>query len=138
MKTVLQKSLSIFASLALLVVSTPLFAHHGTNISYDHTKPITFQAKVTEFRFLNPHAQIFFDVKDEKGDIVNWAGELTSPTNLAMNGWSKKRSESDLKPGTPITVTLAPSKVGSKVGVVLKILNEKGEQVLLGRNPQIQ
>ena len=138
MKTVLEKSAAVFTAIGLLVLSMPLFAHHGTNISYDHAKPITLQAKVTEFRFLNPHAQIFFDVKDEKGNTVNWAGELTSPTNLAMNGWSKKRSEAELKPGTPITVTLAPSKVGTTVGVVLKILNEKGEQVLLGRNQQIQ
>ena len=29
---------------------------------------------------------------------------------------------------------MAPSKAGAHAGVVLKIINEKGEQVLLGRN----
>ena len=49
--------------MSLIVVL--LFAHHGTNISYDHDHPITFKATVTEFRFANPHAQIFFDVRDD-------------------------------------------------------------------------
>ena len=134
--------ISVFAVLCvaagLLVVSVPMFAHHGTNISYDHSKPMTFKATVTEFRFNNPHAQIFFDVKDERGNVVHWGGELTSPYNLAQGGWTKRRSEAELKPGTPVTVTVAPSRAGTPVGVVLKILNEKGEQVLLGRDQQVE
>jgi hypothetical protein len=123
---------------AVLFIAIPTFAHHGTNISYDHSKPVTLKGTVTQFRFNNPHAQIFFDVKDEKGNVVNWGGELTSPYNLAQGGWTKRRSESELKPGTPITITLAPSRAGTSVGVVLKILNEKGEQVLLGRDQQVE
>ena len=134
--------ISVFAVLCvaagLLVVSVPMFAHHGTNISYDHSKPMTFKATVTEFRFNNPHAQIFFDVKDERGNVVHWGGELTSPYNLAQGGWAKRRSEAELKLGTPVTVTVAPSRAGTPVGVVLKILNEKGEQVLLGRDQRVE
>lgn len=134
--------ISVFAALCvaagLLVVSVPMFAHHGTNISYDHSKPVTLKATVTEFRFNNPHVQIFFDVKDERGNVVHWGGELTSPYNLVQGGWTKRRSESELKPGTPLTITLAPSRAGTPVGVVLKILNEKGEQVLLGRDQRVE
>ena len=80
----------------LIMLSIPVFAHHGTNISYDHQHPITVKATVTEFRFANPHAQIYFDVKDEKGNIVHWSGELTNPSNLMHAGWTKKRSEKEL------------------------------------------
>ena len=119
----------------LLSASIPILAHHGTNISYDHQHPITFKATVTEFRFAHPHAQIFFDVKDDKGNIVHWSGELTDPLNLARSGWTKRRSEEALKAGTPLTITVFPSKAGTTVGVVSKIVNEKGEQILLGREP---
>jgi len=122
----------------LIMLSIPVFAHHGTNISYDHQHPITVKATVTEFRFANPHAQIYFDVKDEKGNIVHWSGELTNPSNLMHAGWTKKRSEKELPPGTPLTITMAPSKAGAHAGVVLKIINEKGEQVLLGREQQLE
>jgi len=134
------KRLAIAMSLtvAVLLLSIPAVAHHGTNISYDHEHPITFKATVTEFAFRNPHAQIYFDVKDEKGNVEHWNGELTNPSNLMHAGWTKRRSEQELPPGTPLTITLAPSKAGAHVGVVLKIINEKGEPVLLGREQQGQ
>ena len=134
------KRLAIAMSLtvAVLLLSIPAVAHHGTNISYDHEHPITFKATVTEFVFRNPHAQIYFDVKDEKGNVDHWNGELTNQSNLMHDGWTKRRSGQELLPGTPLTITLAPSKAGAHVGVVLKIINEKGEPVLLGREQQGQ
>ena len=120
------------------MLSVPVLGHHGTNISYDHQHPLTVKAVVTEFRFTNPHAQIYFDVKDEKGNVVHWSGELTNPSNLMHAGWTKKRSEKELPPGTPLTITMAPAKAGTHTGVVLKIINEKGEQVLLGREQQVE
>lgn len=138
----MEKKNTVLAALSVtvgvLMVSIPMFAHHGTNISYDHSRPITFKATVTEFRFANPHVQIYFDVTDDKGKVVHWAGELTSPFNLTQGGWTKKRSAAELKPGTPITITVFPSKSGNTVGVVSKILNGKGEQVLLGRDQRIE
>jgi hypothetical protein len=124
--------------IAVFLLSIPAVAHHGTNISYDHEHPITVKAVVTEFRFKNPHAQIYFDVKDEKGNVQHWNGELTNPSNLMHAGWTKKRSEEALPPGTPLTITMAPSKAGTYAGVVLKIINEKGEQVLLGRDQRVE
>jgi hypothetical protein len=124
--------------LAIVASSRAMLAHHGTNISYDEKKSIKFEGTVTEFRWANPHAQIYFDVKDDKGNIVHWSGELTNPSNLMHAGWTKKRSEKELPPGTPLTITMAPSKAGAHAGVVLKIINEKGEQVLLGREQQLE
>jgi hypothetical protein len=122
--------LSMILSLAF---SISVAAHHGTNISYDHSRTVVFKATLTEFRYANPHAQIYFDVKDDKGNLQHWAGELTSPYNLAQGGWTKKRSEKELLPGTELTIELWPSKAGTTAGVVTKITNSKGEQILLGR-----
>ena len=117
----------------LAAFSIPMFAHHGTNISYDHSKTLVFKGKVTEFRYANPHAQIYFDVRNDKGEIEHWAGELTSPYNLAQGGWTRKRSEREIPIGTELTISLWPSKAGTTAGVVTKITNSKGEPVLLGR-----
>ena len=118
---------------ALLTSSIPAFPHHGTAVAYDGSKTVTMKGTVTEFVFKNPHIQLRFDVKDEKGNVQHWAGELTSPYNLAQGGWTKKRSEKELTPGTPLTIELWPSKAGTPAGVVTKITNAKGEQILLGR-----
>jgi hypothetical protein len=76
---------------------------------------------------------VFFDVTDATGKVTRWAGEVApTPFTLQQNGWSKSRSIEALKPGTKITITLGPSRVGTPVGVVIKILNEQGEEILRG------
>jgi hypothetical protein len=93
---------------------TALSAHHGTNISYDHSKPTMLQGMVTEFVWKNPHCQIYFDVKDASGKVTKWSGELNSPSVLARQGWTKRQ----LTPGDQITLTVFPSKAGTSAGVV--------------------
>lgn len=119
--------------LAIVTFSTPVFAHHGTNISYDHNKPMTLKGTVTEFVWKNPHSQLYFDVKDEKGNVVHWAGELNSPGVLTGQGWSRKM----FVPGDEITVSVFPSKAGAAVGVVDRskpIIANGKEVVPAGRN----
>jgi hypothetical protein len=121
-----------FIGVALISVAVPAGAHHGTGVSYDASHPVTVEAIVTEFRYANPHPQLYFDVTDSKGSIVHWSGEFyPNPAQLVQGGWGKKRSEAALTPGTKITITLAPSRAGTPVGAILKLLNEK-EEVLLG------
>jgi hypothetical protein len=115
--------------LAILLIATPLFAHHGTNISYDHTKPVTLTGTVTEFVWQNPHSQIYFDVKDAAGKVEHWAGELNSPGVLAR---SEKWTRKTLRTGDQITVTLFKSFAGTPVGVVNKV-EKDGKVILAGR-----
>ena len=111
-----------------LIISTMfaaalLLAHHGTNASYDLTKQVTMTATVTEFIWSNPHCQLFFDVKEDNGNVVHWAGETNSPGVLARDGWNKRI----LKPGDQITITVSPSKAGTPAGVVRKIVLSDGK-----------
>ena len=102
------------AILGLFMLSNSMSAHHGTNISYDHDRPTKLTGTVTEFAFSNPHAQIYFDVRDDDGNIVHWAGELNSPFRLKSAGWTKET----LKPGDAINLTVFPSLYGTPVGLV--------------------
>jgi hypothetical protein len=106
------KLVSSFAVVAsLLVFCGSMWAHHG-NSAYDEEHPITITGTVTELVWSNPHCQIFVDVKDDKGKVVNWAVESQSPGILHRNGWTK----SSIKPGDQIAITLAPAKSGAPVG----------------------
>ena len=99
------KLLGLFvSSVALLMVSRPAFAHHGTG-TYDNTKSVTLSGAVTEFAFTNPHAALYFNVKDAAGKTVNWAIEMNSPGVLARAGWTKKM----FKAGDQITITVRPA-----------------------------
>ena len=90
--------IATFLLTAGLAVSTAL-AHHG-RASYT-TDIISLDATVTEFRFVNPHVQIYFDITNQDGEIEHWQGELTAPNKLARGGWTKNT----LQPGDQIQIT---------------------------------
>jgi hypothetical protein len=114
---------------ALLLMSVPALAHHGTG-TYESTKSVTLSGVVTEFAFVNPHAALYFDVKDASGKVVNWAIEMNSPGVLRAAGWTK----TTFKAGDQITITVRPAKAGTPVGLINRaqpiIVN--GKQVLGG------
>jgi hypothetical protein len=122
----MKKALVIIAGLLLCA---PLLAHHGTG-TYDSTKSVTLSGTVTEFAFTNPHAALYFDVKDAQGKTVNWAIEMNSPGVLSRAGWTKRT----FKAGDQITITVRPAKAGTPVGLINRsqpvIVN--GKQVLSG------
>ena len=76
----------VFALVAFSSGPTAI-AHHGF-ASYSQ-ETITLDATITEFRFVNPHVQIYFDIRNEAGEIEHWQGELTAPNKLARAGWTK-------------------------------------------------
>src|ERR1700689_4378294 len=124
---------SCFFVLAAGVIATvfPVYAHHGTGVSYDASHPVTMKAVVTEFHYANPHPQLYFDVTDDKGNVVHWGGEFyPNPAQLIQGGWGKRRSEAALPVGMHITITVAPSRAGTPVGAILRLLNDKDEVVL--------
>jgi len=112
----------LYLLLSLLPFS-PVFAHHGSHVSYDTEKSVVLKGTVTEFVWSNPHAQIYFDVKNDKGEAVNWGAETANPANLAKNGWTRN----SMKPGDEITVTMWPSKAGAPRGFLLKIVLPNGQ-----------
>lgn len=125
------KRTTLMLAAVSLIVSPPLVAHHGTGISYDASKSSMRQATVTEFRYANPHPQLFFDMKNDKGEVEHWSGEIAAnPSQLVATGWGRKRSMEALMPGTVVTLTIAPSRAGGTVGLIQKIVNVKGEEIL--------
>jgi len=118
---------------ALLWSASPLAAHHGTNISYDRTKQFTKEATVVKFEYKNPHPELWVDFKDDNGQVQHWALELLpNPAQLIHNGWSRQRSVEVMKAGTPVMVTIAPSKAGGIVGLLLRVTDMKGEELVTG------
>jgi len=112
--------------IGLFVVSASTFAHHGT-AAYDTKNPVTVKATMTDFQFVNPHVQLYFDVKNEKGEVEHWQGELTAPNKLQRAGWTKRT----LKPGDQITVTGSIGKNGGHSIWISKLIGPTGESLPL-------
>lgn len=118
---------------AFLTVDGPLWAHHGGS-EYDTKNLRTLRGTVTEYYWANPHCQIFLDVKDDSGKTVNWGIETLAPAVLRRAGWNSQL----LKPGEVVTVTIAPSKKGTPIGMIRKIVLPGGKELTggeLGERP---
>jgi hypothetical protein len=121
-----------FLTLAL-AASIPVFAHHGSRISYDLSKTVTLKGIVKEFSYENPHIYITFEVKDDAGNITLWAAETDPPAMMSRKfGWSRHY----LKPGDEVTISLWPSKVGSTRGFLGRLVTADGRVTDHTEQPQ--
>jgi hypothetical protein len=111
---------------AVLVVSSATFAHHGT-AAYDTKNIVTVKGTMTDFRFINPHVQLYFDVKNDKGEVDKWQAELTAPNKLTRAGWDKYT----LKAGDPITASGYVSKNDPHTMWINKLIGPDGQQLHL-------
>ena len=116
------KTFLISALLMTVVVSAPVFAHHG-NAAFDVGKRLELKGTVTEWVWGNPHCWLKFDVKDQSGKVVNWVVETSNSADMVERGWSKRT----FKAGDQVTVTLEPVKSGQPVGRVISVLLPNGK-----------
>jgi len=94
---------------AALLAAAPLMAHHSFAAEYDSKKQVTVKGIVTKVDWMNPHVYFYMDVKDDKGDLVNWAFEMGPPNGLQRSGWTRNT----MKVGDEVTVEGTLAKDGS-------------------------
>ncbi len=95
----------IIAVTAILLAGTPALAHHSFAAEYDAQKPITISGIVTKVDWINPHAYIYIETKDEAGKVSNFKIEMGPPYALTRGGWKRE----SVKIGDRITVEGAAS-----------------------------
>ncbi len=113
------------AGMTALLAGTAASAHHG-RAAYGNEN-VTLQATITEFKFINPHVQIYFDVTSEAGELQHWQGEMTAPNKMARGGWTKQT----LLPGDEIQITGRSARNGGHSVVINEIIMPDGESIPL-------
>ena len=94
-----------FAILFSLAASSSVLAHHSSAPHFDRDSEVIVAGVVTELKFVNPHAYLYFD-EEKDGERVGWRCELSSATRLARTGWSADM----FSVGQKITVNGAPAR----------------------------
>ena len=123
----------VAVTVALLSLSMPLFAHHGT-ASFDTEKTLSLKGSVTEWDWSNPHCLLQFDVKNDSGKSVHWIAETQNPANMVYAGWGK----ASFKPGDEVTVTLMPTKNGLPYGRIKEVVLPNGKTLIaVGANSDV-
>ena len=91
--------------------AVPVDAHHAFAAEFDATQPVTIKGTVTSVEWTNPHMWLHVDVKDEKGNVVNWAVEGGAPNALLRRGLRRE----SLPAGIQVTVEGFRAKSGKPV-----------------------
>ena len=114
----------------LLLTGQSLLAHHS-NAVFDHEHLTLITGTVTKFAFINPHAQIYVNVEDDKGRVVEWTVTGTTPSQMRRLGWNSNM----FKPGEQVTITGMAYRDGRPIMINLKIVRN-GEEVRIGATEQ--
>ncbi len=90
---------------AFMAFALPAFAHHGGG-TFDLSKSVTFQGKLTRLEFINPHSWLYFEVTDANGKVSKYRCEMRSAHTLRRSGWTQA-----LFPiGQQVTIDAAPDR----------------------------
>jgi len=116
--------LAVLSVVIGLLVPMVVLAHHAAT-QYETDKLITLQGTVTEFRLVNPHPHLYFQVKDAAGNVAEWIAESGAPPSRWYNsGWRANA----IKAGDMITITGGPRKDGQKMMRIRKIVSPSGQE----------
>ena len=108
----------------LLMASSPLIAHHN-QASFNTQVVTTLTGTVKEFHWMNPHSMMLLSVKDDKGEVTDWAIELAPPNSLHRdNGWTS----TTFKPGDRVTVDGNAYKDGRKIMRPVRMIMPDGKE----------
>jgi hypothetical protein len=91
-----------------LLLPSVILAHHNAASHYLLDQKITVKGVVTEFRLINPHARIYFDVTNEEGETEPWLAEGNAASVLKRRGWQNDT----LTEGQQVTITGSPARDG--------------------------
>ncbi len=120
-----RKTLAILALNVLVFLPVISASAHHSMSGYDRSQNTTLRATIADFNWINPHVQIYFEVKQASGTVVKWVAEMPGPSRLERNGWSKDT----LKSGDQVTIVGNPARDGTLTMRLLKVVLPDGREM---------
>ena len=111
-------------TLGVVLGSAAVLAHHGGNL-YDTSKALELKGTITKFEWTNPPNQIYFDVKDDKGNVAHWIVATEPPQVMLERGWTRR----SLKEGDQVTVYAFVASNGAPVGNLQRLVFLDGKEL---------
>jgi hypothetical protein len=110
-----------------LALAGSVWAHHSQS-EFDFKQIVTLEGQVAKVDWRSPHARLFLDVVNARGETEHWDFELPSPTTLMRRGWKRD----SLKPGDKVTVNAARARNFPTIGYARSIKDANGKAMFTG------
>jgi DNA/RNA endonuclease YhcR with UshA esterase domain len=102
----------------------PALAHHSFAAAYDLQQPVTVHGVITNVLLRNPHSWFLLDVRDESGQVHNWAFEAGTPSGMIRNGYKPNV----IKAGAEVTIKGFRARDASrKMGMLRELVTADGQ-----------
>src|SRR6266849_1647328 len=116
-----------------LLMAIPLLAHHSITAEFDTSKSFTVKGTLTKIEWVNPHAYIYLDAKDDKGIVTAYSLETGPPGNLRRAGVLRTM----FNVGDAVTIEAFVAKDGTQhLGLVKSIHFADGHNIVIGKDPK--
>lgn len=114
------------AGLTLALV--PVGWTHHSQSEFDRKLIVEVEGNVTQLDWRSPHARLYVDVVNQKGQVVNWNFELPSPMTLMRRGWKRN----SLKAGDHVRVKGARARNFPTIAYAIVIRDATGKPLFTG------
>jgi Family of unknown function (DUF6152) len=130
----MKHNIQIACGLMLVVlVALPLWAHHSITAEFDTSKSFTAKGTITKVEWVNPHAYLYMEAKDEKGIVTPYSFETGPPGNLRRAGILRTM----FNVGDTVTIEAYAAKDGtSHLGLVKAVQFADGHSIVMGKDPK--
>lgn len=110
-----------------LALASVGWAHHSQS-EFDPKLVVEVEGKVTQLDWRSPHARLYVDVVNDKGEVVSWNFELPSPMTLMRRGWKRN----SLKAGDQVKVKGARARNYPTIAYATVIRAANGNPLFTG------
>jgi hypothetical protein len=108
-------------------------AHHSLSGQFDVSKSFEITGVVSRVDWVNPHTQVFVDVKQGDGSVLTYKFESLPVAMMRKAGLSKGELSGD---GRPVVITAYPSRSGvPTLGYLLHLKLADGREIQFSRVP---
>jgi Family of unknown function (DUF6152) len=123
------KVLAAFLTLAGLLMTGTLWAHHSPSAVFDMTKPFVLTGTLTKVDWVNPHIDIFVDAMGPDGSAESWKFESNPPSWFRHVGLNRADFANVI--GQTVTIGAVRARDGSHYGYMRKFTLPNGNSIEL-------
>ncbi len=123
-----------FLPWALVVLAAPLAqAHHSLSGQFDTNRSFRITGVVSRVDWINPHTQVYVDVKQPDGSLVTYKLESLPVAMMRKSGLSKSELLGD---GRPVEIDAHPARGDTPhLGYLLHIKLADGREIQFSKVP---